>query len=288
MELNTAYGNTIISAKTNAFLRGSGQYNTPPNYEQTVDRGNAYVNALNVYENDNKNVKSDPETMPIYEEQLKQWHDKNKTSYQVGDTGFHPENFDSWKRSEFGESEYQTWARTSVHQAPSVLLEFFFSTENVDYLQSRIVSEVKNIKNVDISKQSVDELLIIMRNHYLKALSGWLPHENTMGGTTSSPPRSGTQNLNEVYPRGETPCSLEGQISRLNKSVLEETVKQVLGSVDMYQQYYKDASSLPLPLTHPTLTSMKGSRVLSENVGFNSGHEFTDSIQSYNERYNIL
>ena len=118
-----------------------------------------------------------------------------------------------------------------------------------------------------------------MRNHYVKALSGSLPHENPNGG----PP-----NLNEVYPRGETPCSLEVQISRLNKSVLEECVKQVISGSDMYMQYYKDASSIPVPLTRPSYTAMKGSRVLSESVGFNNGHIFTNSIQSYNEKDNIV
>ena len=169
----------------------------------------------------------------------------------------------------------------SVQQDPSNLNTFFFSSENIDYLQNRIVSDIKKIKKVDISKQSVDELLIIMRNYYSKALCGWLPHAPY--GTT------GKGNPNEVYSRGETPCTIEQQLSRLNKAVLEETIKQIFPSgADMYMQYYKDASSLPLPLTHPTYTSQKGSRVLSENVGFNNGHEYTKSVASYNERYNIL
>lgn len=277
-ELVAQYGNIIVDANTNAQLRGMGNFNPPPNYEQTTDRGNAYVNALNLYESTDPK-RSPPENMPIYEDQLKQWHDKSKSSYTVGSTGLHPESFNSWNRTQFGESEYQHWARNSVQQDPSALLEFFFDTQNVDYIQNRIVSEVKRIKNLDISKQSVDELLVIMRQYYQRALSGWLPHENPSGGK---------QNLNEVYPRGETPCSLEGQISRLNKSVIEEAVKQVISGTDMYMQYYKDASSLPLPLTRPTYTTMKGSRVLSENIGFNNGHVFTNSIQSYNEKDNIL
>ncbi len=278
LSLNAQYGNTIIDANTNAYLRGTGNYNPPPNYDQTVDRGNAYVNALNMYERTNPQT-SEPQNMPIYEDQLKDWHNRSSKQYEVGTTGLHPENFKSWDRTIFGESEYQNWARKSVHQDPNSLLNFFFDKDNVEYLQNRIVSEIQRIKKVEISKQSVDELLIIMRNHYQRALSGWLPHENAKGIVS---------NLNEVYPRGETPCSLEGQISRLNKSVLEEAVKQILSSIDMYQQYYKDASSLPLPLTHPTYTTQKGSKVLSESIGFSDGHEFTRSVSAYNERNNIL
>lgn len=275
MELNAQYGNIIIPSNTNAFLRGSGGFNPPPNYEQTTDRGRNYINALNVYENsqEGKNVKSDYATLPIYQTQLDNMEKQGNKHFQVGSTGIHPEQFGSWNRSEFGSDMYQDWGRKSVQQDPSNLNTFFFSSENIDYLQDRIVSEIKRIKKVDISKQSVDELLIIMRNYYTKALSGWLPHEG---------------DPNKVYSRGETPCSIEEQLSRLNKAVLEETIKQVLSGVDMYFEYYKQASSLPLPLSLPTYTSEKGSRVLSENVGFNSGHEFTKSVDSYNQRYNIL
>jgi hypothetical protein len=265
MELNAQYGNIIIDAKVNAKLRGTGNYNPPPNYEQTVDRGNAYVEALNVYSRNNPNI---PEPQTLNETQL-----NSKQIYEVGNTGFHPQQFESWDRTQFGESEYQNWARSSVQQDPNTLLNFFFANENVDYIQDRIVSEVRRIKKVEISKQSVDELLIIMRNHYQRALSGWLPHENSK---------------TSVYPRGEAECSLTSQISRLNKSVLEECVKQIVGGVDMYKQYYKDASSLPIPLSHPTYVTQKGSMVLSESVGFSNGHAMTRSIDSYNQQYNIM
>lgn len=274
MELNAQYGNIIVDANANAFLRGSGAFNPPPNYEQTTDRGNNFMDALNVYENSGNTSKSDYATLPIYEDQLTNMQKEGNQHYQVGSTGIHPEKFGSWDRTEFGSDMYQEWGRGSIQQSPSNLNTFFFSKDNIDYLQNRIVSDIKRIKKVDISKQSVDELLIIMRNYYQKALSGWLPHA---GG-----------NPNEVYSRGETPCSIEEQLSRLNRSVLEETIKQTLSGIDMYMQYYKDASSLPLPLSLPTYTTQKGSRVLSENVGFNNGHEYTKSVDSYNQRYNIL
>ena len=295
------YGDVLINSKPNASVRGSGQYNPPPLYEQTTNRGPAYTNALNYYEHSNP-LEGIPNKFhesynepPTYQDLLTQEAKQAKEHYTVGSSGFHPERPGDWKRplsSSYANTpgynipakpigdQYQEWAMNAVHQDPSALLNFFFSSENVDYLQNRIIEEVKRIKKVTIDKQSADELLQIMQNHYQLALSGWLPRN--------------PNHTTEVYPRGDpsmgqdTPCSLTERLTRLNKSVLEETIKQVLSGVDMYQQYYKDASSLPLPLERPTLTTQKGSRVLSENVGFNSGHEFTQAVAAFNEKYNII
>ena len=146
-ELVAQYGNIIVDPNTAANLRGSGAYNPPPNYEQTTDRGKAYVNALNLYERTNPKT-SEPQNMPIYEDQLKQWHNQSPQKYVVCSTSMHPQKFDSWNRTQFGESEYQHWARNSVQQDPNSLLNFFFATENIDYIQNRIIAEVKRIKKI--------------------------------------------------------------------------------------------------------------------------------------------
>lgn len=262
------YGNILTNTTQLAQQRGLGNYNPPPLFQQTTNRGNTDTQALNYYEDNYAPVTEKPRQDTI-----------NPVTYNVGSTGFHAET-QGWGRDtsipQDHSDEYTSWAMKSVHQVPSVLLNFFFSKENVKYIQDRIVQEVYKIRQVNISKQSDDELLIIMRNHYQKALSGWLP-------ISENP-----QQQKLAYPRGEKPCDITSMLTRLNKSVLEECVKQVLSGVDMYKTYYKDASSLPLPLSRPTYMSSKGSRVLSENVGFDSGHDFTRSVQSYNQRYNIL
>lgn len=274
------YGDTLVDPKYLAFVRGSGNYNPPPLYEQTTDRGKAYSNALNAYERNGGDQnfkyldeKGDNDQGFKFLDEKKYTVDPRK--YVVGSTGLYTEN-ESWTRPDLEGvgNQYTDWAMKSVQQDPNVLLNFFFSDDNINYLQNRIVEEVKKIRGEDISQQSRDELLIIMRNHYQRALSGWLPHN---GG-----------NPNEVYPRGETPCSLTERLTRLNKSVLELSVKQCISGILAYKQFYKDASSMPLPLSLPVLTTMKGSRVISENVGFNSSHSFTRGIQSFNERNNIL
>ena len=279
MELNAQYNNVMIDANRAAYLRGSGAFNPPPNWEQTTDRGPAYSEAANFYidhPNDRPKLPSLPNApLPDYAAQLDQWNDEK---FVVGTTGIHPQKPGSWNTPNVDgvDDRYDQFAQRASHLDPNTLMSFFFSPQNVNYIQERIVDEIRKIRNVEISRQSEDELLIIMNNYYQKALSGWLPHA---GG-----------NPNEVYPRGENKaCSMTERLTRLNQAVLQETIKQVLSGVDMYMQYYKDASSLPLPLTRPTYTSMKGSRVLSERIGLNdNSHEATKAINSFNERYNIM
>ena len=124
-----------------------------------------------------------------------------------------------------------------------------------------------------------------MRNTYSYALAGWLPH----AGDPNKAYARGTI----VNPGGKAyglqGCtSLSEQLTRLNKSVLEETISQILSGIDQYKQYYKDASSIPMPLSRSVMTTMKGSRVLQENIGFESGHDMSKSISSYSQRFNII
>jgi hypothetical protein len=270
------YGNTLTSSSNAAKQRGSGNFNPPPRWEQSIDRGNAMMNSYQIYNeglpapmdmnNNNETDFNSPSQMG---------DDLRKRAYVVGNTGLHAES-GSWNRSEFegAQNQYVEWALKSAIPGgitPTPLLIYFFSTENVDYIQNRIKNEVKKHTGTEINNQSIDELLIIMRSNLLYAYSGWLPN-----------------NSNKITDRGPKECSLEERLSRLNKSVIEESVKQVLSGINAYKQYTKDISSMPMPLSMPVYTSMSGSRELSENIGFNSGHERTIASQSYNQRFNII
>jgi len=275
-----------------AMARGSGNWSAPPRWEQTTNRGNSWMNAYPLYTNqeNKKNPRNPimPEPIDINNLGLAHFNTPSdegdalrKRVYQVGSTGLHSETPGSWNNPEFqgAQNQYVEWALKSLLQGgmmPTPMVVYFFSTENVNYLQDRTKQEIKKHTGQDISNQSVDELLIIMRNKVLYAYSGWLPNEASQGGP------------NAITDRGEKPCGLEGRLVRLNKSVLEETVKQVLSGINMYKQFNKDQSSLPMPLSLPTYTSMSGSRELSESIGFNSGLERTVAAQSFNQRYNII
>lgn len=286
------YGNILVPSDELAMARGSGNFNPPPRWQQSTDRGNSWMNAYPLY-TDQKNKQhpknpSMPEPIDVNDLSLAHFNTPSdfgdslrKRVYQVGSTGLHSEPPGSWNKPEFegAQNQYVEWALKSLAQGgmmPTPLITYFFSTENVNYLQERTKQEIKKHTGKVVNNQSVDDLLVIMRNKILYAYSGWLPNETSQGGP------------NAITDRGEKPCSLENRLFRLNKSVLEETVKQVLSGINMYEQFIKDQSSLPMPLSLPTYTSMSGSRELSESIGFNSGLDRTIAAQSFSQRYNIL
>ena len=293
LRLSDAYGTILTPSTEVAQARGSGNWNPPPLWEQSTNRGYAYQNAYPMYvteQNKQFNPKNPftPEPIDTGNLGLADFNtpsalgdELRKRAYQVGSTGLHSEAPNSWNNPEFqgAQNQYVEWALKALIPGgitPTPLLVYFFSTENVKYLQDRTKQEVKKHTGTDINDQSIDELLIIMRNKLIYAYSGWLPNSASEGGP------------NAITDRGEKPCDLEMRLARLNKSVIEETVKQVFSGINMYKQFVKDQSSLPMPLSRPVLATMKGSRDLSESIGFNSGLERTIAADSFNQRYNIL
>lgn len=278
------YGNILMDPASIAQARGSGNWNPPPFYYQSTNRGNSWKDAYSMYgENSTKHFV--PEPIDVNNLDLAHFNTPGdmgdalrKRAYQVGSTGLHSEPTKSWDNPEFegASNKYTEYALKALVQGgmmPTPLAIYFFSTDNINYLQNRTKQEVKKHTGHDINTQSVDELLIIMINALLYAYSGWLPNE-------SGP--------NVITNRGEKQCSLENRLVRLNKSVLEETVKQVLSGINQYKQFIKDQSSMPMPLSLPVYTSMSGSRELSESIGFNSGLDRTLAANSFSQRYNIL
>jgi hypothetical protein len=322
-QLAADYGSAIVDNKALAKLRGEGVYNPPPTWLQTTNRGNAMQESYNLY----KSTSGIPlPQMPNPEGIM-----NLKEPFQVGSTGLYQQPPNSWNRPNAeaagcengvcgpnASDQYQIWAQETTNMTPNTLMNVFFSKTNVDFIQNSIIENTARItaqnselmksqgKPVEIARQSDDELLIIMRSYYLKALSGYLPHSDVawdednpgkppntdpllcsagkVAGTTSDP----NNGRGEIYNIGPTGCSINNKLARLNKAVISLAVKQVLSGIDMYLEYYKQASTLPVPLSHPTLTTMKGSRVLSEDVGFSSGLPATRAADSYNMRYNII
>lgn len=286
------YGTVLTPSKEVALARGSGNWNPPPFYYQSTDRGNSWENAYPLYtDQHNKQFPKNPtvpEPIDVHNLDLAHFNTPSdmgdtlrKRVYQVGSTGLHSEPPGSWNNPEFqgAQNQYTEYALKALMQGgmmPTPLAIYFFSTDNINYLQNRTKQEIKKHTGQDINNQSVDELITIMINKLLYAYSGWLPNEASQGGP------------NAITDRGEKPCSLENRLFRLNKSVLEETVKQVLSGINQYKQFIKDQSSLAMPLSLPVYTSMAGSRELSESIGFNSGIERTIAMSSFSQRYSII
>jgi hypothetical protein len=112
--------------------------------------------------------------------------------------------------------------------------KIFFSNYNIDILQSGIRNKILNITNgkINISRQSDDELKIIMRSIYFQY------------------GKNSTNNIRE-------------QILDLNVRVIEWSVPEIISNYKQSQQYLKDISTLPEPLDRSILPSKKGTKTLN-------------------------
>ena len=125
-------------------------------------------------------------------------------------------------------------------QDDTQLSTLFFSRRNIEYLHQQIISQVYINSNKDhiIGKQDETQLQIIMRSVFL---------QNAM-------------HLN---------CKIKQQISELNKLVINFAVNKILVEINQYLGYKDDVSKNPIPLEQPKNLSNKGSKLLSNNIGFN-------------------
>lgn len=112
---------------------------------------------------------------------------------------------------------------------PNALNQTFFSPANVQIVQNLIRKRVYDETKEIIDPQSTDELLIVMRSMYL------------------------------TYGRNE-PTKIKEQIAELNKRVADWSVPKITSEMSMYRTYKKDASTLPVPMSHPVNISGSGTK----------------------------
>jgi len=114
---------------------------------------------------------------------------------------------------------------------PNALNQTFFSPPNVQIIQNLIRRRVYDESETHdiIDPQSTDELLIIMRSLYL------------------------------TYGRNE-PFNIAGQVAELNNRVADWSVPKIISEISMYKTYRKDASTLPVPMTHPVNINAAGTK----------------------------
>jgi hypothetical protein len=109
----------------------------------------------------------------------------------------------------------------------------FFSPANVQIIQNRLQYEVyaRSQGKYRVGPQSAENLLIIMRAMY--------------------------------YQYGKNlECNIREQIQELNTYVVNFAVPKILSEVDMYQQYRKDITTLPVPMLQPVNISRAGTKSL--------------------------
>lgn len=124
-------------------------------------------------------------------------------------------------------------------QERNPLIDLFFSKANVDHLQKLMIKMVKfqSDGQYDISKQSVGELLTIMRSIYIQTPTDPFVDEH----------------------------KLRAQICSLNKNVLDWVVPRLLVQIQAYLGYVRDQGSNTMPLARPEFASDYGTRI---NRGF--------------------
>ena len=117
--------------------------------------------------------------------------------------------------------------------------KLFFSQENLDYLQTQIISRVyeKTMKKHVVGRQSDDELLIVMRGTYLQY----------------------GKNVEK---------DIDVQINYLNELVLDYCVDNVHTNLLQYFEYINDITKEQPVLNNPETTHIKGSKSLMPNLFF--------------------
>lgn len=143
------------------------------------------------------------------------------------------------------------------------LLELFFSDININYIKTTVKQEILNMRNQPINTDSDTNSLINMMQEIF-----------SLAYQERTPMYNDPQNSN-----------IKQILSKLNGEVINKYIKYVISSIDMYKYYHDDISTLPVPLERPIHTSVKGSNVLSYQVGLGSAEEFNRDIRKWNNRF---
>ena len=243
-------------------IRGSGLYNPAPLYPQTQNNGHA-----------NSDIKIDPLLTQIYKPiegelyinpsgavDIEGTWEKNTNYNLKPPTGDNYEYYD----------EYQRWAQNAIRKSDPFILPFLFSKINIKFIQDSVIDYVKKARNITIqTRQDTDNLLNLMLGIYTL-----YDNSNGIYGT----------NDYAVNAMQEPNCNFSNILGNLNKQIIEKYVQNVLSGLNMAEYYMKDISTLPIPFTHPTDTSIKGSKSLGFVGFFENNHEFTKNIDSFNIR----
>jgi hypothetical protein len=136
-------------------------------------------------------------------------------------------------------NEYNYYDIMKTFQEINPLIKLFFSKKNIDHIQGLIIKMISFQSEgvYNISRQSDNELLIVMRSIYIK--------------TPTNP-----------YAQGQ---ELKNNICILNKNVLDWVIPRLMINIQQYLGYMRDRSNVAMPLRHPEYMSSAGNRI---NRGF--------------------
>ena len=126
-------------------------------------------------------------------------------------------------------------------QTETKLSKQYFSKENIDYLQNKIIETVykKSNNKYKLGRQSDVQLEIIMRSIYL----------------------SYSKNMD---------CNIDEQIKVLNDKVLDYSCNSIMSEIIQYVGYIDDISAPIKNMDYPTNVSTSGEKTLTPDIGFTS------------------
>ena len=143
----------------------------------------------------------------------------------------------------------------------NALLQLFFNEINIKYIQDRVRDEILKLRNQPISTE-IDNMNLqnLMQEIFTLSYQGKMPQFIT----------------------GSKLCNLKNLISDLNKQVINRYITYAVSTIDMHKYYISDITTLPVPLERPIFTSIKGSNVVSQEVGLGTVEEFNKDIREWN------
>lgn len=116
----------------------------------------------------------------------------------------------------------------------TIMSDIFLSEKNINLIQLKIINIINSKYKYKISKQSKNELIIIMRSVYLNnATNNYLNKQD-----------------------------IKNELNKLNNLVISYCVKNIVNNIRSHELYLKKINNDLIPINLPTSTNVKGDKQL--------------------------
>tara|TARA_A100001015_G_C14889939_1_gene671988 strand:- start:412 stop:837 length:426 start_codon:yes stop_codon:yes gene_type:complete len=116
----------------------------------------------------------------------------------------------------------------------TIMSDIFLSEKNINLIQLKIINIINSKYKYKISKQSKNELIIIMRSVYLNnATNNYLNKQD-----------------------------IRNELNKLNDLVISYCIKNIVNNIKSHELYLKKINNDLIPINLPTSTNIKGDKQL--------------------------
>lgn len=196
--------------------------NSFQNFEPLQNFNNTHYNNFETFQDTNQNTNQEP---PF-------GFQNNYNSKIYIDPSDNPPSYDLYLGSNQPQNCFQN-SLAGIQELTPISIKFF-SKENVDVIQNKLIERVftESNGNFKIGRQSDLQLQIIMRSTYLS------------------------------YGKN-SPGDVSSQVNELNQIVVDESVKKILPNIQQYLTYRHDISTPRHIISHPINPSSAGEKTYS-------------------------